>query len=424
MSSLVRKFVVNTASNVAIPLSSFLTAPILAHGLGVVGRGDVAGATAPLLVLAVAGSLGLPEAVTYYTARSRANLSSCLATALWLTLLSGCAFTICLYLLSGPLSRHELDLQKTMVTAGLALIPTLLIGVARGAAIGLQSFRLVFWERLFSNGARLLVLFGLWVSDHLSPLSAACSVAYVPLLGALAYIPLGISLRLTFLPINVRLIKYGARMWIGLLSGIMLSRIDQLFIIPLSSSVELGLYAVAVSISEVPLVLNTSLREVLFAADSAENNRERMARMARLSSLGTAIICLVVGAVCPVGIPFLFGSEFAAAIEVTAILLLAVAIGNPGSIAATALISTGRPGLRSLSLTVACAINIVALVILVPHIGALGAAWATLIGNIFSSTIAILFCRLYAGYGLLDFYGLRSNDFQKLRIAISARAKG
>ena len=76
MSSLMRKVIVNSASNIAVPLTSFFSAPILAHALGVVGRGEVAGATAPLFLLATAGALGLPEAVTYFAARSRLNLGS------------------------------------------------------------------------------------------------------------------------------------------------------------------------------------------------------------------------------------------------------------------------------------------------------------------------------------------------------------
>ena len=133
-----------------------------------------------------------------------------------------------------------------------------------------------------------------------------------------------------------------AKFGLGPLSGIMLARIDQVLMVPLSSSAELGLYAVAVSISEVPLVLNASLREVLFAVDWLDPNRERMAQVGRLSTLVTGIICAAFAALCPIGIPLLFGQEFSGSVEVCLIMLLAVFAENPGSIAGTALTVLGQ----------------------------------------------------------------------------------
>jgi O-antigen/teichoic acid export membrane protein len=415
MSSLMRKVVVNSASNIAVPLTSFFSAPILAHGLGVIGRGEVAGATAPLFLLAIAGSLGLPEAVTYFAARSRLNLSSFLGTALFLTAISGIVFTVGICFLSEVLASGDGDFKRMMILAAFALVPTLLISVIRAAAIGVQDFRLVFWERVVANVGRLLVLLALWACGALTPLSAVCILSFVPLVGALMYIPLFVSQRLAFRRLDTEVIKYGCRIWIGSLSGIMLSRIDQVLMVPLSSSAELGLYAVAVSISEVPLVLNASLREVLFAVDSVEPNRERMAQVGRLSSLVTTTICAAFAVLCPIGIPLLFGQEFSESLEVCLIMLLAVVIGNPGSIAGTALTSLGRPGLRSIALTAACVVNITIVILVVPAFGAVGAAWATLVANIVSSTLAILFCRFFGGYGLFDFYGLRTRDLRAIR---------
>lgn len=415
LSSLLRKVAINLASNIALPLTAFLTAPILAHGLGVSGRGEVAGATSPLFLLAIAGSMGLPEAVTYFWARSQSKLGSYLGTALWLTFLSGVALTVGVAMLRGVIARGHVELQLMIFVSILALVPTLLIGVVRGAAIGLQNFRFVFWERYISYGLRLLALVALWVSDALTSLNAVFAMAYVPLFGALAYIPMLGLRRPSFKPIEAGLIMYGLRMWAGSLSGVVLARLDQLLMVPLSSTTELGLYAAAVSIGELPLVVNASLREVLFAVDSAENSRRRMSQAARLSTAITAIICLALGLLLPFGLPILFGNEFAPAVQVCAILLVAVVVGNPGSIAGTALSAMGRPGLRSTSLALACVVNLAMILLLVPTLGATGAAFATLVGNIVSSVLVILCCRIFGGYSFLSFYGLRVEDLRYVR---------
>src|SRR5579875_3552405 len=64
--------VVSTAiGNAVTPLVGLATAPILVHALGVAGRGEFAATTSPTLLLTIAGTLGLPQAVTYFVASGR-----------------------------------------------------------------------------------------------------------------------------------------------------------------------------------------------------------------------------------------------------------------------------------------------------------------------------------------------------------------
>ena len=51
-------------------------------------------------------------------------------------------------------------------------------------------------------------------------------------------------------------------------------------------------------------------------------------------------------------------------VVVTLILIMAIVLGNPGSVAGAGLSARGRPGLRSLSLGIAAAANVVAIVVL------------------------------------------------------------
>ena len=57
-------------ANIFPPLAALATTPIIARSLGVGDTGAVVAATAPLILLANALTLGIPEAIVYFTARN------------------------------------------------------------------------------------------------------------------------------------------------------------------------------------------------------------------------------------------------------------------------------------------------------------------------------------------------------------------
>jgi O-antigen/teichoic acid export membrane protein len=54
--------------NAVTPVAALVTLPILSYTLGVTGRGEIAAATAPLLLAVTAATFGIPEAVAYLVA--------------------------------------------------------------------------------------------------------------------------------------------------------------------------------------------------------------------------------------------------------------------------------------------------------------------------------------------------------------------
>jgi O-antigen/teichoic acid export membrane protein len=113
-------------------------------------------------------------------------------------------------------------------------------------------------------------------------------------------------------------------------------------------------------------------------------------------------------------LPFLFGEDFRPALPVAGVLLAAVVLGTPGSIGGSGLSARGRPGLRSVSLLIACLVNISMLIVLAPPFGAMGAALATLAGNLISSNLNLWFMYRKFNINPLQFYGVRRTDFVTL----------
>jgi len=208
--------------------------------------------------------------------------------------------------------------------------------------------------------------------------------------------------------------KFALGIWPGALVGTLLSRLDQTLLIGLSSVREIGLYVVAVSISEVTLVFNSAVRDVMFSNESEEQSSERLMKAARASTLMTVAASAVVALGCIWGIPILFGPDFSDAVSVTMVLLVGVVLGTPGSVAGAGLSARGRPGLRSCSLGIALVMNIGVLVALSPALGAFGAAIATVAGNSIAGCANVIWMKLLWNMPISGFMTIRKSDAVEL----------
>lgn len=389
-----RSILITLAGTAFPPAAALVTAPILAQGLGVEGRGQTAAAQAVSMLVVSLAAFGLPEAITHFVARGVVDRNHAMVKASLFACASGLLGVLCVVAAGGWLAGGDQMTRTLILVAALTIVPNILIGLARGRAAGLQLWGRIAAERIVANTARLVGAAGLFTFDVMTPMSATIIMTASPLLGGLAYIRLGGGRigspdSLPSLSFSV-LSNYGSRVWLGSVSGILLMRLDQSLLVPLSGATALGLYSVAASISEIPLVTNSAIREVAFARQSGGFAISEIQRMARLSALAGYTIALPIAFASPMAIPWIFGPDFRGAIPATLILLVAVTTGTPGSIAGAGLAAIGRPGLRSLSLALAAITNVLLLLLLAPPFGAEGAAAATLAGNAVSSNLNIL----------------------------------
>ena len=422
-----RNMLTTLIGNFFPPLAMLISAPILAHSLGVDGRGQVAAATAPLTLIITAATFGIPDAVQYVIARSPGALRQARRTGLALIVLAGVSATVAVVLASSWLSNGDQTIAQLIVLAALAIVPSLVVAVLRGAASGLHLWRKVTTERFISALARVLALVPLAMTGHLTPTAAVIVIAVGPLLGAVAYLNArspdpasghkaagdtsnGVRQAAQAVAGPRQILGFGVRVWVGAISGILLSRLDQVLMTPLASAYQLGLYAVAATIADIPLIINRAVRDVTFSADAAEATDARLGTSARISSTASAALGIGTGVTMIWWLPWLFGADFAPAIPITAVLLLAAILGTPGSIAGAGLSARGRPGLRSLSLVVSCLINVALLFLLVPRYGAMGAAIATLVGSLIAANSNIVFLWRIFGMSPREFYGFRRSD--------------
>ncbi|WP_191905666.1 polysaccharide biosynthesis C-terminal domain-containing protein [Microbacterium caowuchunii] len=406
----------NFFGNAIAPLAGLASAPILAHTLGAQGRGELAGATAPFLLLATIAAVGIPDAVTYFVARQPGHKLSVTVRAILLVGAAGLVATIAAVVTAPLLAAGDEQLRSLIILASLGILPTVVVGVLRAVAAGLGLWTLVAVERATGPLLRLALIAILAIAGELTVLAATLCIAYSPIAAGLVYARL---LKRTAQPApsppGLKAVAgYGARAWLGSIAGVILMRIDQVAMVPLSSAQELGLYVVAVTIAELPLVVNTAIREVVFAADAKKASNADLSRAARLSLLVCLCIGVTLGTTCFWWIPIAFGDDFGPAAPIAIMLLAAVVAGIPGSVAGAGLSARGHPQLRSYSLVVACVLNVALVFFLVPPLGAMGAALATLVGNLVSSNINILQLRARYGMSVSSFYVIRISDVVSL----------
>jgi len=427
--STLRRISITVAGNAFAPLSALAVAPMLARGLGVDGRGEVAAAMGPFWLLLAAGALGIPEALTYAYAKRLTDKRRALLRALAWSSLAGAGFAGAAMLAAGWLSEGNDDVRTLIWVAAVATVPALAVSVLRGAAAGLHAWRAVAVERGVVATVRFVGIGGLYVTSQLTPMNAVLVLAFAPIVGAVAYAGVTRIARAAdathYEPFSLG--SYGARVWIGSLAGVLLMRLDQAILNPLSGTYELGLYAVGVALSEVPLVITSAVREVMFSSEAERSEDQRLVLVARLSTLVSVGVAALVAILVPWGLPFLFGEEFSGAIPVTFVLLAAVAFGPAGSIAGAGLSGRGHPGLRSSALIGGLLINVVMLVALAPTLGAMGAAWATLGGNLVSTNLNMWLLARRSAIRYRDLVGIRASDIARARQevrSIVARRRG
>ncbi|MCU1526548.1 MAG: teichoic acid transporter [Frondihabitans sp.] len=415
--------------NLFAPLASLASAPLLAQGLGVEGRGETAAVVAPLLLVTLGATFGIPAALTFFSARDPRLVGVLLRRGTRLLFAAGLMGSVVVVASSTVLAADDPQLSTLIAWSALGVVPTLMAGGLQAIAAGANRWQLIAADRFVAAAVRLGAIACLSVTGQLTVVTAVLVLAMSPAVGATVYVRLIVTFRTEEVPvdggrgISARILGYGSRVWIGSVSGVILARLDQVVMVPLADARQLGLYAVAVTVGELPLLVNSAVRDVMFSADASSNQSEVLGRSARISTLAVSAVAAMMAVSALWWIPPVFGADFAGAVPLAAVILVAAAVNNPGSVAGAGLAARGRPGLRSLSLAVAGAVNLALVFALVPSFGAMGAAVATLAGGFVSSNLNIVLLWRACHVDPRAFYGVRRDDISLVRGFVTRAAK-
>ena len=391
---------------------------VLARLLGPAGKGDYALIILIPSTMMVLLQLGLPEAFAYYAARGQ-TIGIIRKTFALTVLLCSAAFAV-LFLILPVLQDAILHgIELPLVLTGLLVLPLALHATfTTGVITGRQGVRWLVGVKVTTALVTLVLLIVI-----LGGLGAA-------VFGALIVFVLTSSVQAVGMTIGARrvsdatparksvsyrqLFSYGLPQYVGTLTTHFSYRIDTYLIafMLLAPSEPLGFYSMAVTLAEMVFIFPSAVQTIFFphVAGSSRVDADRqvpqVSRITLLVSMLAAVLVLCGGAAL-----FRFVlPAFADSMAPLLVLLPAVVALSVGNVTAGYVTGIGRPGISSAIGVVAFVVNVVANVLLIPRLGIVGAASASLVSYTVSSLLMTAAAARFAGHRIWLFWIPRPDD--------------
>lgn len=370
---------------IGLPAAAFVSAPLLARGLSVSERGRFASFIAVATLVGVLTKFGVDDAVLVSVGRLHAIPRDFVRRCQRLLLLLG--------ILGSLIGCALLRLVGAGDTAWVVLlIPLTQISIpARAALLAMTKLRpltLETWaQALLRLGSfAVLALFG-----ALTDTSAVA--AHMLSLVVAGTIVLAAANRIPSVPTAMhdhQLGSFAANSLAASLTGVVMLRLDQLVIAPLAGAHELGLYAGAVALAEVPLLLTGGIKAILQGQVARSGTPAPVLRalgvVAFLGLAGIPIAYFLSGSILRV----LYGDKYGPAAGMLFVLLVACIPAALTDLASNASVALGDPGARTKAVTASAVVTLLLLAPFVTWRGGLGAALCSLIAYSTAALVSIV----------------------------------
>jgi O-antigen/teichoic acid export membrane protein len=385
-------------AQVAANAGYFVSVLVLARGLPPQERGAVAFVTVSALLISGLAGLGTAQATRVFAAQRPAARPRLLTNVV----LAGAAGGI----VGGALGCAVLVALEGARPAGMDALE--LAAIAAGAVVGASALagaaflegcsRFRAFSRLLAVGPWLyaLLIAATWAGWGLTVERAV--IAWIIAQSVAAVLICGVAARGTgFGRPDARLlgetIRYGVRAWLGGLANVLNARFDQVLLGLLASQAALGTYAVAVNASEVLFYLPSAVSTVLLPVVARSTGAARVENTLRVFRVVLVVTLAAVGTAAvlgPVLVPLVFGGAYGGSVE-PFLWLLPSAVGFVATaVFSSALLASGAPGLSSLGPVTSLTVGIALDVVLIPVLGATGAAMAASAAHLCGGTAAAI----------------------------------
>jgi O-antigen/teichoic acid export membrane protein len=371
----------NLATNMAVGLGGV----IMARALGPAMRGEYAAIMAWFGISCMVGQMGLPAALCFYVAKDPQRARNYVATSRAMMLATGLLAFVAGLLLTPVLSRGNSEVADGYRIAFSTSVVTY-VGVAY--TYSLQARHLLRWNvvRVIQPLLTLLIICILWFLRLLT-LNTALLILAATLALQLGY-GYWYCRRNALAPGHARislfrpLAAYGIAQIAALTPATLNAQLDQLVLSQTVAPADLGRYAIAVSLTSLPIPLVAAIGNVAFprlaAQQAVTEATRRMQHYAIMGSAGIATAMLVPLAIVAYWlIPFLFGSGYRGAVSLLWILTPGAIFLACGQVAGDLLRGRNHPAVVAWAQGLAAIFTVVLLFVLLPLIGVYGAAIAS-----------------------------------------------
>lgn len=391
---------------------------ILARLLGPAAKGDYTFITLLPASAVVFLQLGLPWAFEYFAARG--HTVGVVGKSIVLTaVLSAVAFALLLVVLPvlGNALADGIELSQmlfAMISLPLALSATLTTGIVIGRK-AVRSYAAISTAYPIATTALLAIVlggFGPTVNGALAVFVLTSLIQSVAL--AIAARRVAAANRSGDSVSYGALFRYGLTFYPAGLASFFSNRVDVYliaFLVP-DASASIGYYSLAVGLAEMVFFFPSAVLTMFFphVAGAPREEADRLvAVVARVTLLVTTIFglllipasALMIWVVLPAFVP-----SFPALL----VLLPGVVALSAGNLVGGFVAGIGRPGVQSSISVAAFVVNVVANLVLIPRLGIVGAAGASLLSYSLSALLVTAVAARLAGASVADFWLVRRSD--------------
>lgn len=388
-------------------VATFLGSVALARALGPDGRGAHGFFVAVTVILVAVAGLSLPVGDYILMTRMGAARRALAANGVWLAVAAATVSTLVVGAAEALLGFLPPELTAVpawpaaifLAIAGFAYnAHQLQLSLAGGRAL-LGAFLSFGTYAIAAVGYVFLLLLGgglpaaIWMLVAAPYLAAAVASFARPPFSA-------VSLGSFDRPLARRTLHEGLRFYPGELAAMLHLRLDVILLGILTPASTVGMYVVAYQTAEPILVIASAAQATILAFGGSSDAADRSAAVARLirETIVLAVgLCVVAVLLAPLILPAIYGQAFAASVQPFLLLLPAVLMLAIGRIAAAELTRRNRLEATVVVAVAAMLTNLCLNLILIPILGATGAAIASLVSYSAQAGLALAYLHRIAG---------------------------
>lgn len=333
------------------PILGLASGPILARSLGPEGRGQFAAIMQPITIGTTIAAFGIPTTITYFIAKrySRRNIKQYAVRSLIVTTTLVYALLI---VYATTLSKAQNMSFTGLISIWSFIYISVIVEYRRGFLLGSGSLKRLDAERLFFSISRFSCILLAWKFSILNAeqlslmllLSFACTsiLLWIP---RVHYTNKSANVRYQDKSANVRYQEFSKYMIPAAavsITSVMVARLDQVLLPLQTSSIEVGYYAVAVTVSEVPLIFAILAgRATLYSSSIGEPLPIQIQKSRVFIILGFLLTLMIMLISYPLVI-HIFGLQFKSCYPITLVLLISTILSLPNAVIISSLCGSGK----------------------------------------------------------------------------------
>jgi O-antigen/teichoic acid export membrane protein len=339
----------------------------------------MAGILQPMALASSVAALGVPSAVAYFIGRGY-NEKHVLKSAFKVSALITAVAAIILLYYSQRISHQTGIHRGIVILLWCTFLPSAFVAIRRGQLQGRRTYGGIDRERMLQSVLRIIFIPAIfWAGITSAVMYTTVHMAAVLLASLGLYFTRSTQASIPGDPERGlerwELPRYALLLSLGAIASTMNARFDQAVMPAVVSPIELGYYAVAVTVAEVPLIINAVTARNILAETSARMSRRHILGSFLLGGVAQLVLTMSLFVITPYVLPFVFSHGFAPAVALVKILLLSTLISYAADCTSAYLAGRGNAGYASLCTSVGAATTVALFVFFWHSMSAVAASW-------------------------------------------------